>query len=444
MREGKRSILIQSPTGSGKTALTAHMLGTAASKGHASWFIVHRRELVKQSVLAFDKADVRHGVIANGFASDSRPLVQVGSIGTLRNRHHQHKKPKLIIWDECHHLGAKTWADIFHSYPQSFHIGLTATPQRLDGKGLSDYFECMVNGPPVGDLINQSFLSHYKLFAPGGPSLKGVKTRMGDFIKSQLTEVMDRPTITGSAIKEYQKRASGRRAVVFAVSIQHSEHIVNQFIQAGIPAEHVDGGTDQLKRDASIDRFRRGETLVLSNVDLFGEGFDLPAIECAILLRPTQSLGLYLQQVGRALRPSPGKTEAIILDHANNAASHGLPDEPREWTLSGSDRRTQNKNSEPSIKICASCFAAQLPGSTVCKFCGYAFPSKPRTVDEVEGDLVEIDPRQIRMKRKDEQRTAQTLEDLVELGKQRGYKRPRMWAKHVFNSRQRKRLGASR
>lgn len=443
MREGKRSILIQSPTGSGKTALTAHMLGTAASRKQDSWFIVHRRELVKQSVMAFDKSMVRHGVIANSFMPDPIPNVQVASIGTLRNRHAKNRPPKLIVWDECHHLGAKSWEAIFNAYPNSFHIGLTATPIRLDGRGLDKYFDCMVQGPSVAELIEMGFLSDYKLFAPGAPNLQGVHKRMGDYIKSELMRVMDKPTITGSAINEYVKRADGKRAVVFCVSIEHSRHVVEEFNARGIKAEHVDGETDQRERDQAITRFRLGETKILSNVDLFGEGFDLPAIECAILLRPTQSLALYLQQVGRSLRPFKGKEHAIILDHANNAAAHGLPDEDREWTLAGIERRAQNKDTGPSVKICPSCFAAQLPGLNKCRYCGYAFPPKPRIVDEVEGDLVEVDPEQLRKERRAKQQRAQTLEDLVKLGEERGYKRPRLWAKHVFNSRQRKRnMGA--
>jgi DNA repair protein RadD len=441
MKAGNRAILICSPTGSGKTALTAYMLGSAASKGQAAWFIVHRRELVKQSTAAFDKANVRHGIIANGFIEDHEPLIQICSVGTLRSRAGKMTPPKLIVWDECHHLGAAGWKKIFNEFPNAYHIGLTATPARLDGKGLDDFFSHIVRGPSVRTLIDDGYLSDYKLYAPAGPSLAGIHTRMGDFVKSELLQVMDKPTITGSAIKEYQRRAHGKRAVVFCVSIEHSQHVVEQFKSHGIPAEHVDGETDRFQRDQAIERFRRGDTLVLTNVDLFGEGFDLPAIECAILLRPTQSLGLYLQQVGRALRPVPGKTHAIILDHANNAATHGLPCENREWSLQGIERRTKKQDAQQSIKICASCFAAQLPGSTLCKFCGYAFPAKPRVIDEVDGDLVEIDTSTIKQARRQEQGMAASLSELIAIGKQRGYRKPEWWAKQVFNSRQRKKLG---
>lgn len=441
MQNGNRSVMVQLATGGGKTVIAAMMLKTAAEKGIPSVFVVHRRELIIQSTLAFDSLGIRHGIVANGFISDPDPLVQIVSIGTYVNRMDKFRPPRFLFFDEAHHCAATSWARIATNYPDAYKVGLSASPVRLDGKGLSDYFQALVNGPSVRELINQGYLSDYKLYAPAAPDLSGLHTRMGDYVKSEILQVMDKPTITGSAIKEYQRRAPGKRAVVFAVSIEHSKHIVEEFQKHGIPAEHVDGETNQYDRDSAIKRFRDGKTLVLSNVELFSEGFDLPSIECAILLRPTQSLGLYLQQVGRSLRPSPGKTHAIILDHAANAATHGLPDGEREWSLAGIPKRTKKKDTDTKIKICASCFAAQLPGSTTCKFCGYAFPSRPRVVSEIDGDLVEIDSESLRLNRKREQGRASTLQELIEIGKQRGYRNAYAWAKAVFNHRQRKRLG---
>jgi DNA repair protein RadD len=257
---------------------------------------------------------------------------------------------------------------------------------------------------------------------------------------------MDKPKITGSAITEYLKAAKGKRAVVFCVSISHSEHVVEQFNAHGIPAEHVDGKTPKQQRDAAIKRFQSGETLVLSNVELFGEGFDLPAIECAILLRPTQSLGLHLQQVGRALRPSPGKTHAIILDHVENYKRHGLPDTERSWSLHGQPPRSRSKNDDNvhPIKTCDKCFAAQPVGSTICKNCGQMFATSAREVEEVDGELQELDQKYIALKRKREQAKASSLEDLIELAVSRNYKHPHRWAKHVFNARQAKKLKRGR
>jgi superfamily II DNA or RNA helicase len=445
MRQGVRSILIQAPTGSGKTAITAHMLGTSSKKGLDSWFSVHRRELIKQSIRAFAEVNVKHGVVAAGFVPDPRQLIQIASIQTLARRYDRMRKPKLVIWDECHHIAAGTWAKIYSALPEAFHIGLTATPERLDGTGLSQWFQKMVSGPSTAELIKQGYLSPYRLFAPPGMNLGGLHTRMGDYITAELNAVADKPTITGDAIKHYLKHAAGKRAVVFCCSIEHSKHVVSQFSAAGIPAVHVDGETDMGVRDEEIEKFREGRTKILSNVELFGEGFDLPAIECGILLRPTQSLGLFLQQVGRTLRPASGKTVSIILDHAGNCQRHGLPDEDRIWTLDGVGADKNNSEADgKSIRICPKCFAAQFPGLPVCRFCGFTFKVESREVEQVEGDLEEVDPEVIRAQKKQEQSKCWSIDDLVKLGKERGYPRPYLWAKHVFNARQRKKLAAGR
>lgn len=441
MLAGQRSILIQSPTGSGKTLLTAYMLKTAARKGMSSWFCVHRRELIKQSIRAFDKVGLNFGVIANGFMEDSRQLVQICSVQTLARRYRRFKKPKLVVWDETQHIAARSWDLLHASQSGAYHIGLTATPMRLDGTGLDKWYGDMILGPSVQWLIENNFLAKYRLFAPSSVSVAGIHSRMGDFIKSELSEAVDKPTITGNAIREYQKLASGKRAVVFCVSVEHSKHVVSQFQAAGIPAAHVDGETDVYERDAAIKKFESGEIRVLSNVELFGEGFDLPAIEVAILLRPTQSLGLYLQQVGRVLRPSPGKQEAIILDHAGNVMRHGLPDQERIWTLAGCKRTKQVQDgASPAVRICGSCFAAQPFGATVCRFCGYAFELKPREVKQVDGDLKEVDLVAMRMQQRREQGRAQTMEELVAIGKARKYRRPYAWAAYVFRARQARKL----
>lgn len=443
MRSGTRTILIQAPTGSGKTILTAHMLKSSAERGMAAFFIVHRRELVKQSTAAFRMVGVPHGIVANGFDENPWPLVQICSIGTLANRWHLLQKPKLIIWDEAHHCAAKGWSAIHQAFPDAFHIGLTATPERLDGTGLKTWFSKMVRGPSVSWLIANGFLAPYRLYAPSSVSMAGVHTRMGDYVKSELTDLMDRPSITGSAVREYQKLAMGKRAVAFCVSIKHSKNVVDQFNAAGIRAEHVDGETPVEDRDLAIRRFKNGEIKVLSNVDLFGEGFDLPSLESSILLRPTQSLTLFLQQVGRALRPSPGKDHAIILDHAGNCARHGLPDEDRHWTLEGRPRIGRAKaESNTQVKICPKCFAAQVPGPPACLYCFHVFEIKSRKIKHVDGELTQVDSktfvRQARDIEQEEQNNCKEFEDLVELGKRRKYKRPYFWAKMVWDYRKRK------
>jgi len=442
LRQGIKSVLIQAPTGSGKTVLTAFMAGTASNRGRRVWFGVHRRELIKQSIRTFSYVGIPHGVIAAGFMADRRPLVQIASVQTVGRRLGRLERPDIIVWDECHHLAAGTWAAIYNAYPDALHIGLSATPERLDGAGLGAFFERMVRGPDVGTLIEQGYLSPYRLYAPKPIDLSGVHTKLGDFVKGELAQAMDRPTITGDAIAHYRRYADGKRAVAFCCSIEHSRHVVAQFQAAGIPAEHVDGETDNAVRDAAIQRFERGETRVLSNVELFGEGFDLPAIEAAILLRPTQSLALYLQQCGRALRVCEGKAQAIILDHAGNSHLHGLPDDPREWTLEGRKKKKRAADAPLPIRTCPKCFAALPAAVGVCKYCGAVLGTSPREVEEVAGELVEVDPKVLRRQRMREQARAATLEDLVAIGKSRGYRAPEKWAAYVWNARQQKGVAA--
>ena len=445
MQSGVMSILLQSPTGSGKTLLTAWMLKTAAGKRMTSWFVVHRRELVKQSIRAFDEVGVRHGVCAAGFVEHKRALIQLGSIQTLARRYKNYHPPSLIVWDEAHHVAAKSWRSIYEQFPNAFHVGLTATPERLDGKGLGKWFQRMINGPSVEWLIENKFLSPYRLYVPSTISTAGLPTRMGDYAVAALERTSDTPTITGDAIGEYKKRAAGKRAVAFCVSIQHSKHVVDMFNAAGIRAAHIDGDTDANERDRLLSLFAEQRLDLVSNVDLFGEGYDLPSLEVAILLRPTQSLGLYLQQVGRALRPNAGKAQAVILDHAGNSQRFGLPDDPRDWTL---EDRATGLSGRPeagiAFKVCRACLAAQRPSRGVCVYCGAAFEATPRVVEEVAGDLVEVDTEALKVARRHEQGSTQGYEALVELGRARGYKFPERWAHHVLKARQQRRMARGR
>ena len=432
---GEKKVLLQAPTGSGKTAIMANMAKTAESQGMTTWFIVHRRELIKQSLLAFANEGIDAGVVCSGWPIKWGAKTQICSVGSLGSRASRLRRPNLICLDEVHHICASSWTKIYKTYEDVFMIGLTATPERLDGRGLGDYFKKMVLGPSVTSLIDQGYLSPYKLYAPPGISLTGVRTKMGDYVKSDLNQAVDKPLITGDAIKEYLKLASGKRAVVFCSSIQHSLHVVEQFNLSGIGAEHVDGETSIKDRDSAIQRFSRGETKVLSNVDLFGEGFDLPAIECAILLRPTKSLGLYLQQVGRVLRIYPGKDAALILDHAGNCERHGLPDEERQWSLDGHLHRSRGSVNEVRIKVCPKCFAAQKVGSVSCSYCGYAYPITAQKITEVAGDLTEVDVARVKRNKAWEESQAKTLEDWERLGESRGYARWKQWALIQWNLR---------
>lgn len=442
MRQGTKNILVQVPTGGGKTVIGGFMLKEATSRGFASYFLVHRRELIKQSIDTFNNVGLPHGVIANGFPENPRALLQIASVQTLVKRLKYLREPKFVITDECHHMGAASYDKIYEAYQKAYHYGLSATPTRLDGKGLSKYYQAMIKGPSMRWLIDNGFLSKYRIYAPSTINTKSIHTQMGDFNKKELNTEADRPSITGSAIDEYRKLAMGKRGVAFCVSVEHSKHVAEQFAKAGIASAHIDGDTDSDMRDYLLGRFRNGEIKVLCNVDLFGEGFDLPALEVAILLRPTQSLGLYLQQVGRPLRSYLGKESAIILDHAGNCARHGLPDEEREWDLSGIKKLDSKKEATIRVKTCAKCYGVQEPWRKSCKFCNAEFEIQGREIEQKEGELIELDLERIRnseMVKHDltnELWRAQTREELVAFGIKMGYKKPYAWAHMILQTRQ--------
>lgn len=434
-RERHRAVLMCMPTGAGKTMTASTVVHGAAAKGNVTWWLTHRRELASQASQTFYQLGIPHGTVQAGHVSNPHAVVQVASIQTIARRLDQLPPPDLIVFDETHHIGASSWDALFHLFDRAKILGLTATPWRLDGAGLGRWYTHMALGPTTAELIENGSLSPYRLFAPASPDLSDVATSQGDYQRGALAKAMDKPQIVGDAIGHYQRLCPGKRAVAFAAGVENSKHIAAQFRASGIPAEHVDGSMSTEERDGAVDRFRRGETLVLSNADLFGEGFDVPAIEAAILLRPTKSLSLHLQQVGRALRPAPGKTEAIILDHAGNSLHHGLPDDDREWSLEDREKRKRAANAEVELRSCDECFYCYRPAPK-CPQCGYTPPIKAREIEQVEGELTEFKKAEAKRQRRLEEADCHTLDDWRTLAQQRGYKMG--WALHRWQARQRR------
>lgn len=421
-------ILMQAPTGAGKTALAAHMVGGAAKRGTRTFFLCHRIELIRQTSAAFERQGIAHGIIAPGHVSKPDALVQVASIQTLARRLGSLPRPDFIIIDECHHAASRTWSDTIRALRPRWIVGLSATPCRLDGAGLNDHFDELIPGPSVADLMEAGYLSPFRLFAPTTIDMTGIRTTAGDYNRGDTARAAAK--ITGDAVAHYRRLAAGKRAVVFCCSIRHAEQVAADFNAAGVPAESIDGTMRPGEREAALARFARGETLVLPSVDLVSEGFDLPAIECAISLRPTKSLSLWLQQVGRVLRPAAGKTEAVILDHAGNAMRHGLPDDPREWTLLGRKRRARKIEPDLPVKQCPSCFMVHHP-APVCPGCGHIYEVKARRPEYQDGDLVEI--KRGGMTVQDIQsavRRASSLAELQAIARRCGYKPG--WAFHAW------------
>ena len=389
-RDGARAPLLVGPTGMGKTVIIAAVLQGIAARGRSAIVLVHRRELIAQTSAKLTLADVQHGIIAAGTAATDAPI-QVASVQTLARRLDRiAAQPDLIVIDEAHHAAANTWGKALTHWPDALRLGVTATPVRQDGRGLGIVFDRLVLGPSTAELISGGFLCPARLYAPPPVAdLSGLHRRAGDYAIEEAAERMDRPTVTGDAISHYQRLAAGQRAIAFCCNVKHAEHVCAAFNHVGVGAATLLGSTDPQRRDATVARFAAGQLQVLVTVDVVSEGFDIPAAGCAILLRPTQSLGLYLQQVGRVLRPAPGKAAAIVLDHVGNVHRHGWPDDHREWSLEGAPKGTCGNNTAPSVRVCEQCFAAFKP-APVCPCCGAECAPSLRELKQVAGELREL------------------------------------------------------
>lgn len=445
--KGYRAPLLVLPTGAGKTVCFCYIAATSAARGKKVLILVHRVELLRQTAQALDTAGVRNGLINPKYTPDLAAPVQVASVQTLIKRLPQINKPDLIIVDEAHHANAGSWKKILQYFPEARVLGVTATPCRGDGTGLGTngggMFDDLIIGPQIAELIEMGFLVKPIVYAPKDRlDLSGLRTRMGDYDQHQLSDFMDKPKITGSALEHYNRLCPGVPAVVFCVSVAHAIHVAEEFRNAGYRAYHADGSLDDDTRRRILSGLGNGQVQVVTSCDLISEGTDIPAIGAAILLRPTQSLGLYLQQVGRALRPCQGKDKAIILDHVGNVLTHGMPDEPREWSLDGTvKKKAGKKDTEKNIPVvqCPKCYALHEP-APICPVCNHVYEvAKNALPIHTDGTLTQVSPEDaLRMKRTKitEVARAKTLEELEAIASQRGYKRG--WAQHIFNSRPKK------
>lgn len=444
LRAHRRSCL-QSPTGSGKGTLIAHMIGKMAAAGHTVWLTAHRSELIDQLSASLWEAGVSHGIIAAG-RRETRDAVQVASVQTLVRRLSRLPPPRLLAIDEAHHSTAASWRKVIDHCKDSWIVGLTATPARTSGEGLDDIFNDLVPGPDVEWLIEQGFLSPYVLYRPPGGEVdtSQVHTRGGDWATDELEALVDQSKIVGNAVDHYIKMVAPANCLVYTVSRKHAHDVAAAYRAAGVNARYCGGDTPADERKAIIAGFRRCYPAVVVSVDLFGEGLDIPGLKAVQMLRPTQSLILFLQQAGRCLRPEPGKDRAIILDHVNNYSRFGLPCAAREWTLAGRKRRKGSIEQGPALRHCPECFAVFRAILGACPLCGWLPETRERMPDVVDGQLQEVDKaavaREKAWKRQEEGlvRSQEGFPGLVRLAMERGYKTG--WAARRWSMATRKAL----
>jgi superfamily II DNA or RNA helicase len=494
-RAGKRAPLVVAPTGAGKTVLFSYITDGAAAKGRRVWILVHRSELLDQTSRTLAEIGVGHGLIAAGESMNQVEAVQVASVQTLCRRLESVVPPDLIITDECHHSVAGTYKKITDAFPRALHLGVTATPERVDGRGLGEVFDCLIRGPEVADLMARGFLSRPAYFCPPPQfDASSIRTTAGDFNRHDAEVVLDKPRIVGDAVAHYGRICPGAPAIAFCVSVAHAQHVAEAFRAAGFRAASIDGTLSDFERRDLIASLGDGRLHVLTSCEIISEGTDIPVVTTGILLRPTQSLGLHLQQVGRVLRPvyakgmptttneerlaaiaAGPKPRAVILDHVGNCLRHGLAEEQRDWSLDGQTAKKKKKRDGEAgdrVMQCKACFGTFLPASK-CPHCGKPTATGGgREVEQVAGELVELVVPQLgvsasgaafrqcpkcthvhserleicpkcgrdhaaaegRAKRA-EQGSAQTFAELIAIGKKRGMKNPHGWAAHVFRAR---------
>jgi DNA repair protein RadD len=424
-RAGHRRVLLVMPTGSGKTACIQEIARGNQDKGKRAWFIEHRRELIEQSSKSFTAAGIPHAVVSAGRIENRYARIQIASVQTIAGRLDEMPVPDLIMPDEAHHASASQWRQVMthHGVPL---IGCTATPCRLDGRPLGEFFDVMVLGPEIRELIDMpredglpgGYLADYRLFvAPTGESVVDIPRRGGEIPGEAVYKRVRGAKRTGDIIQHYGDLANGVRAIVFACTIADSIELAGAFCAAGIRAEHMDGDMRDADRSAAFARFESGVTSVLSAVDLFGEGLHVPGVGCVIHARPTASLSKYMQANGRGFAPKVDGSSLIILDHAGNSGAienglwvpnHGFPDDPREWSLTGTVRRPQSGDPAIAIRECPKCGGVLRASVRRCPDpCGYDFPAAiAKPIREQGGVLVEIDTRTAKQREKDDARAA--------------------------------------
>lgn len=433
-QSGKRSVLLQAPTGVGKSIIASYIVHSALSKGSRTIFTVPRIELLYQMSKNYNDFNIDHTFIAAGEPHHKQVNNIIASVPSLARKLDVIEPPKLMVIDETHYGEGQlnniiSWA----RSNGSFILGLSATPWRLNGKGLCCWYDTMVEGPSVKWLIDNNYLSKYRAFAPDSPDMTGVRVTAGDYNKKDLADRMESDRVlVGNVVKHYKEHAMGKRGVTFTVSRAHSEIVCAAYNAGGVPAATIDGETPKDERKRLARALATGEILQLVNAELLTFGYDLAAaanmsvtIQCISDLQPTKSLAKQMQKWGRALRFEGINADPhLIFDHANNISEHGLPCEDRVWTLADRDRRDSKKSSddrEISFRICPKCHMAHKPKPS-CPDCGYIYPIESRSIDEVDGDLIELQIDIAKKKARQEVGMSKTAEDLWRIAKERGYK----------------------
>ncbi|MBT2653432.1 MULTISPECIES: DEAD/DEAH box helicase [unclassified Oceanobacillus] len=415
--DGYNAPCVVAPCGAGKSVIISDVARMTTLKGNRVLFLVHRKELIEQIEETFELNNV------------DMKLVQFGMVQTIVKRLDRTIKPDLIITDENHHGMAASYRKIYDHFHDVLRLGFTATPIRLNGSGLGDVNDILIEEVDAKWLIEHNYLSPYKYYAPKLIDITKLKLNsLREFSSTSIDNALDDNTIYGDVVKHYKELADGEQAIAYCHSIKASQLTAEQFNKNGINAIHLDGKTPKDEREEIIKKFRNKEISILCNVDLVGEGFNVPDCSTVIMLRPTQSLSLFIQQSMRGMRYKPDKT-SIIIDHVDNVRRHGLPDMERSWSLECKKSSKKQQETEVKIKQCDSCFAVYSPEEKACPLCGHVPEVKERKDYEIEegAELEEVKEEDIVLDFR-EPEDCKSMKELYQLAKHRNYKPG--WAYH--------------
>lgn len=337
-----RNPLAVAPTGAGKMV----MLAALAKEMRSPLLIVeHRKELVTQAVEKLRDIGEDPGVIAASFSNPFKEEgwtpnpyadIRVGMVQTLARREFTDWTPSLLVVDECHLSQSNSYLKLRNRWPDAKRVGLTATPERLDGKGFTPFFDALLHGPTIPELVALKHLSPVEMYSAEVPDLSDVQVGIdGDYDTHQMAVRLNTVKLVGDIVQNWLHYAKDRTTVVFATSVKHSQHVRDAFLSVGVKAEHLDGGTSDSERERILKDLRGGKTTVVCNCGILIEGVDVPNIGCVVQAFGTKSVAKYLQSIGRGSRVHKGKINCIVLDHGGNFDKHGAPDAIRLWTLEG-------------------------------------------------------------------------------------------------------------
>lgn len=406
LRDGNKSVVAVLGCGGGKSVIQGSIAKSSTDKGNRVLFLVHRKELCQQIASTFRKLGV------------DMSLCDVSMVQTVSRRLGKLPDYDLIITDEAHHSTAKTYTKIYDYYSDITRLGFTATPIRLNKGGLGDVYSDLITSVSTGWLIENHYLAPYKYYSVKLADTSGLHTVAGEFKQDEVAELMQNKEIYGDTVKQWKRLAEGKKTIVYCASVEAAKMTSERFSSEGYNSIAIDGNTPKNERETAMARFRSGKINILCNCELFGEGLDVPDCECVVLLRPTQSLTLFIQQSMRSMRYMPSKT-AIIIDHVGNCYRHGLPDDEREWSL----EPKQKQENIVKIRECKNCFAVYPPTKPKCPYCGAEATHEIRKTDKktVEVDLVELQRQENIKNTRLGDADLKTWEEVVEFQKLHGY-----------------------